>query len=145
LPRSAPSSARVTGADVQLPGQEAQQVVRFALEPEAGAPVEAELLATEIETTEEAALGSGQGPGSTPVRLRSQAATTSPTRSPPSAPGARRGGSRACARTLGDFPGVARRLGRRAAGGARIYDDYAHHPTEVAATSRPLASSVRTR
>jgi UDP-N-acetylmuramate--alanine ligase len=39
-----------------------------------------------------------------------------------------------CARALADFPGVARRLeakGER--NGARIYDDYAHHPTEVAA------------
>ena len=38
------------------------------------------------------------------------------------------------ARALGDFPGVRRRLelrGRRS--GARIYDDYAHHPTEVRA------------
>ena len=40
-----------------------------------------------------------------------------------------------CARALADFPGVARRLelkGER--NGARIYDDYAHHPTEVTAT-----------
>jgi UDP-N-acetylmuramate--alanine ligase len=40
----------------------------------------------------------------------------------------------ACGQALADFPGVARRLeakGER--NGARIYDDYAHHPTEVAA------------
>src|SRR5262249_43374175 len=40
-----------------------------------------------------------------------------------------------CAAALADFRGVARRLepkGER--NGARIYDDYAHHPTEVAAT-----------
>ena len=41
----------------------------------------------------------------------------------------------ACARALADFPGVARRLELKGeADGARIYDDYAHHPTEVAAT-----------
>jgi UDP-N-acetylmuramate--alanine ligase len=41
----------------------------------------------------------------------------------------------ACARGLADFPGVARRLELKGeAGGARIYDDYAHHPTEVTAT-----------
>ncbi|MGA9372504.1 MAG: cyanophycin synthetase, partial [Solirubrobacterales bacterium] len=41
----------------------------------------------------------------------------------------------ACAKALADFPGVARRLELKGeARGARIYDDYAHHPTEVAAT-----------
>jgi UDP-N-acetylmuramate--alanine ligase len=35
---------------------------------------------------------------------------------------------------LADFPGVARRLELKGeANGARIYDDYAHHPTEVSA------------
>jgi UDP-N-acetylmuramate--alanine ligase len=39
-----------------------------------------------------------------------------------------------CARALADFPGVGRRLERKGErNGARIYDDYAHHPTEVAA------------
>jgi UDP-N-acetylmuramate--alanine ligase len=45
----------------------------------------------------------------------------------------------AVARTLADFPGVHRRLelkGERA--GARIYDDYAHHPTEVKAALSAL-------
>src|SRR6185503_1409994 len=40
----------------------------------------------------------------------------------------------AAAAALADFPGVRRRLqlkGRR--GDTRIYDDYAHHPTEVRA------------
>jgi len=38
------------------------------------------------------------------------------------------------AAALADFPGVTRRLERKGErGGARIYDDYAHHPTEVAA------------
>ena len=40
----------------------------------------------------------------------------------------------ACAEALASFPGVARRLERKGErNGARIYDDYAHHPTEVAA------------
>src|SRR3954452_19083801 len=45
----------------------------------------------------------------------------------------------AAARTLSSFPGMLRRLelkGRR--DGAVIYDDYAHHPTEVAATLSAL-------
>jgi UDP-N-acetylmuramate--alanine ligase len=43
------------------------------------------------------------------------------------------------AKALADFPGVHRRLelkGER--GGARIYDDYAHHPTEVRAALSAL-------
>ncbi len=41
----------------------------------------------------------------------------------------------ACAEALAGFPGVARRLERKGErNGARIYDDYAHHPTEVSAT-----------
>jgi UDP-N-acetylmuramate--alanine ligase len=43
---------------------------------------------------------------------------------------------------LAAFPGVSRRMELKGRGnGARIYDDYAHHPTEVAAalaTARPL-------
>jgi UDP-N-acetylmuramate--alanine ligase len=43
------------------------------------------------------------------------------------------------ARSLADFPGVARRLERKGErGGARIYDDYAHHPTEVRAALEAL-------
>jgi UDP-N-acetylmuramate--alanine ligase len=45
----------------------------------------------------------------------------------------------AAARALTEFPGMLRRLelvGRR--GGAAIYDDYAHHPTEVEATLAAL-------
>ena len=40
------------------------------------------------------------------------------------------------ARGLAAFSGAARRFERlgRSAGGAEVYDDYAHHPTEVAAT-----------
>jgi len=40
----------------------------------------------------------------------------------------------AAAAALADFPGVHRRLELKGeAGGARVYDDYAHHPTEVRA------------
>ncbi len=45
----------------------------------------------------------------------------------------------AAAKTLADFPGVHRRLelkGER--NGARVYDDYAHHPTEVCAALSAL-------
>ncbi len=45
----------------------------------------------------------------------------------------------AAARELADFPGVHRRLelkGER--GGARIFDDYAHHPTELRAALSAL-------
>jgi UDP-N-acetylmuramate--alanine ligase len=48
----------------------------------------------------------------------------------------------AVATALADFPGVRRRLelkGER--GGVRIYDDYAHHPTEVRAALEALRES----
>jgi UDP-N-acetylmuramate--alanine ligase len=45
----------------------------------------------------------------------------------------------AAARALRGFPGVLRRLELKGeAGGARIYDDYAHHPTEVRAALAAL-------
>jgi UDP-N-acetylmuramate--alanine ligase len=45
----------------------------------------------------------------------------------------------AIAAALADFPGVKRRLELKGArGGARIYDDYAHHPTEVRAALSAL-------
>jgi UDP-N-acetylmuramate--alanine ligase len=51
------------------------------------------------------------------------------------------------AAALKDFAGTARRLERRGeAGAVQVYDDYAHHPTEIAATlaaARPLAVSGR--
>jgi UDP-N-acetylmuramate--alanine ligase len=50
---------------------------------------------------------------------------------------------RDAARALADFRGVARRLELRAEGRIRVYDDYAHHPAEVAATiaaAREVAS-----
>ena len=43
------------------------------------------------------------------------------------------------AEALGRFPGIKRRQERKGArGGAEIYDDYAHHPTEVEATLAAL-------
>jgi UDP-N-acetylmuramate--alanine ligase len=132
-------SGLVTGADVRLPGQETQRVVRFALEPPVGGPpIDAELLATEIQGDEGGvsrfrARGAGID---TDVRLRV------PGRHNVANALAALGGlalagadPEACAVALADFPGVARRLepkGER--NGARIYDDYAHHPTEVSAT-----------
>jgi UDP-N-acetylmuramate--alanine ligase len=45
----------------------------------------------------------------------------------------------AVASALGEFPGMLRRQERRGSrDGAEIYDDYAHHPTEVAATLAAL-------
>jgi len=52
----------------------------------------------------------------------------------------------AVAKALADFPGVYRRLelkGERS--GARIYDDYAHHPTEVRAALSALRELVPVR
>ena len=44
---------------------------------------------------------------------------------------------------LESFPGMCRRLERKGtSGGAEVYDDYAHHPTEVAAA---LAGAARAR
>jgi UDP-N-acetylmuramate--alanine ligase len=136
---ASPVSALVTGVDVRLPGQETQHVVRFALEPAAGEPPrEAELLATDI--TSEPGGGArfrARGAGiDTEVSLRV------PGRHNVANALAALGGLalasadvEACARALADFPGVARRLELKGeADGARIYDDYAHHPTEVAAT-----------
>jgi UDP-N-acetylmuramate--alanine ligase len=51
------------------------------------------------------------------------------------------------ARALGDFTGAGRRFDLRGeAAGVQLYDDYAHHPTEVAATlatARSLAGVGR--
>jgi UDP-N-acetylmuramate--alanine ligase len=136
---ASPASGLVTGADVRLPGQEAQRVVRFALEPAAGEqPVEADLFATDIAAEPGGGMRfTARGAGvdtdvSLPVPGRHNVANAL----------AALGGLslastdvEACARSLAGFPGVARRLELKGeAGGARIYDDYAHHPTEVAAT-----------
>ncbi|MFL5908353.1 MAG: UDP-N-acetylmuramate--L-alanine ligase [Solirubrobacterales bacterium] len=136
---AADASGIVAGTDVRLPGREDQRVVRFALEPEDDRrPERAELVATGI-----AALPGG---GS---RFRAQGANVE-TEVELRVPGrhnvanalAALGGlalagadPSECAKALADFPGVARRLELKGeSNGARIYDDYAHHPTEVTAT-----------
>jgi UDP-N-acetylmuramate--alanine ligase len=136
-----PASGILTGADVTLPGQEAQRVLRFGLEPEPGEPrLTADLIASKI------TLGAGggssfwaQGAGiDTPVLLGV------PGRHNIANALAALGGlvlagfdPEACADALETFPGVARRLEPKGeANGALIYDDYAHHPTEVEATLR---------
>jgi UDP-N-acetylmuramate--alanine ligase len=129
----------VTGADVSLPGQEARSVIRFALEPAAGEPPrEADLLATEI-TPEP---GGGTRFRARGAGIDTEVALRVPGRHNVANALAALGGLslasadvEACARALADFPGVSRRLELKGeADGARIYDDYAHHPTEVAAT-----------
>lgn len=135
---ASPSSGLITGADVRLPGQEAQRVVRFALEPGDGEPPAAELIASQIEA---------KGGGGSRFRARGAGIDTAvelpvPGRHNVANALAALGGlalagfdPAECAGALAEFPGVARRLepkGER--NGARIYDDYAHHPTEVSAT-----------
>ncbi len=52
----------------------------------------------------------------------------------------------AAAAALADFPGVQRRLELKGeSGGARVYDDYAHHPTEVRAALSALREMGPTR
>ena len=129
----------VCGADVSLPGREGQRVVRFALEPTGDAPSpEAELIATEIR----AEPGGGSRFRAQGAEIDAQVQLRVPGRHNIANALATLGGlaaagfdARACAEALAGFPGVARRLelkGER--NGARIYDDYAHHPTEVSAT-----------
>ena len=136
---SAPATGLVTSADVRLPGQAARPVVRFALEPAAGEPPqEAELTASDIAAEPGGGIRfKARGAGiDTEVSLRV------PGRHNVANALAAMGGLslaeadvKACAQALADFPGVARRMELKGeAGGARIYDDYAHHPTEVAAT-----------
>ncbi len=136
---AAPASGLVCGADVQLPGQEGQRVLRFAVETDGDEPIpETELLASEIRSAPT---------GDTTFRARgpefdAEVSLRVPGRHNVANALAALGGlsvagfdAEACARALADFPGVARRLelkGER--NGARIYDDYAHHPTEVTAT-----------
>ncbi len=51
----------------------------------------------------------------------------------------------AMARGLGEFAGTGRRFEERGtAGGVRVVDDYAHHPTEVAATIRAAREQAET-
>jgi UDP-N-acetylmuramate--alanine ligase len=146
---AAPTSGLVCGADVRLPGQEGQRVLRFALDPEgsgravrqrgAGSQdLTPELLATEIRTQP----GGGSRFRARGAGIDVEVLLRVPGRHNIANALAGLGGLslagfdvEACAKALADFPGVARRLelkGER--NGARIYDDYAHHPTEVSAT-----------
>jgi UDP-N-acetylmuramate--alanine ligase len=135
---TAPAVGLVCGADVRLPGQETQRTVRFALQAESGEPgPEADLVARDIRTdaggTAFRALGGDiDAEVSLPVPGRHNVANSLAALGGASLAGF---DAERCARALGGFPGVARRLelkGER--DGARIYDDYAHHPTEVSAT-----------
>jgi UDP-N-acetylmuramate--alanine ligase len=136
---ASPAAALLTEAAVDVPGKEGQRVVRFALEPAAGEPPkQADLLATDI--TPERGGGSRFRAGG--AGIDTEVALRVPGRHNVANALAALGGLslasadvEACARALAGFPGVARRLELKGeAAGARIYDDYAHHPTEVAAT-----------
>jgi UDP-N-acetylmuramate--alanine ligase len=146
----APAASVLTDTEVRILGREAQRVVRFALEPEPGEPpLEAELMATEIE------LGAD---GGSSFRARGagidvEVALGVPGRHNVANALAALGGlalagadPAECAAALGSFPGVARRLELKGeVNGARIYDDYAHHPTEVEATLRAARELAPTR
>jgi UDP-N-acetylmuramate--alanine ligase len=136
---AAPASALLTGDDVRLPGRESQRVVRFALEPPPRMrPPQVDLLATGIER---------RPGGGTRFRARGAGIDLEVTLGVPGRHNVANAlaalgvlalagfEAEACATALADFPGVARRLELKGElNGARIYDDYAHHPTEVAAT-----------
>jgi UDP-N-acetylmuramate--alanine ligase len=137
---AAPASALLTGADVRLPpGREGQRVVRFALEPPPGMrPPQVDLLAAGIE---------GRPSGGSRFRARGAGIDLEVTLGVTGRHNVANAlaalgvlvlagfEAEACAAALADFPGVARRLELKGElNGARIYDDYAHHPTEVAAT-----------
>jgi UDP-N-acetylmuramate--alanine ligase len=136
---AAAATGVVRGSDVPVPARQGQRVIRFALEPiEAGPEAEADLVAGDIDFdpgggSRFRAIGAGID---TEVSLR-----VTGRHNVANAVAALGGLTLAgfdpaeCAKGLAGFPGVARRLelkGER--NGARIYDDYAHHPTEVAAT-----------
>jgi UDP-N-acetylmuramate--alanine ligase len=136
---ASPASGLVCGADVRLPGQEGHHTLRFGLESAGGEPgPEADLVATEIEIDPGGGTGFRARGGDIDVEValripgRHNIANALAALGGLSLAGADVG--RAAA-SLSDFGGVARRLelkGER--NGARVYDDYAHHPTEVSAT-----------
>ncbi len=136
---ASPAGGLLTGADVRLPAQDAQRVVRFALEPAAGEPPrEADLIASDIA----AQPGGGVRFAARGAGIDTDVSLRVPGRHNVANALAALGGlqlasagAEAGARALASFPGVARRLELKGeVAGARIYDDYAHHPTEVAAT-----------
>jgi UDP-N-acetylmuramate--alanine ligase len=105
--------------------------IRFAVEPEEG-----DLVATEVESQGGGSRFQARGGGiDTEVRLqvpgRHNVANAMAALAGLQLAGA---DVEACGKALAGFEGVARRLEPRGErNGARIYDDYAHHPTEVAA------------
>lgn len=135
---AAPASVLVAAAEVQLPGEEGQRVVRFAVERQDGPPLGADLIAEEIEPGPDGGTGfNARGAG-----VDARVTLRVPGRHNVANALAALGGLAAagfdsgrCAAALSDFPGVARRLELKGVvNGARVYDDYAHHPTEVSAT-----------
>jgi UDP-N-acetylmuramate--alanine ligase len=118
-----------------------REVIRFALEPAPGAgpAPEADLVASGIE----AQPGGGSRFRAVGAGIEAEVTLAVPGRHNVAnaivALGALAGtavgaDAAAVAAALGDFPGVARRLERKGSrNGAAIYDDYAHHPTEVRA------------
>ncbi|CAN5519153.1 UDP-N-acetylmuramate--L-alanine ligase [soil metagenome] len=137
---SAGARARVIGAGVELPGAEGRAQVRFALEPEPGAPPAAapDLVAEAIEATP----GGGTRFRARGVGIDTEVELAVPGRHNVANALAALGAlalagadADACAQALAGFRGVARRLELKgeSATGARVYDDYAHHPTEVRA------------
>jgi UDP-N-acetylmuramate--alanine ligase len=151
---SSGAAGLVVGAEVRLPGrgkpatasiergpaaEGRRRQVRFALErpPGDGPPLPADLLATAIEMLPDG--GSrfhAQGAGvDAAVELavpgRHNIANAIAALGALALAGFE---PRECARALSSFGGVARRLERKGTrNGATIYDDYAHHPTEVRA------------
>jgi len=136
---AAPADVLVCGADVRLPRRDDQRLARFVVETDGDEPLpEAELLASEIRPDPAGgvrfrARGAGMDAEiSLRVPGRHNVANALAALGALTIAGF---DAEAGARALAEFPGVARRLelkGER--NGARVYDDYAHHPTEVTAT-----------
>jgi UDP-N-acetylmuramate--alanine ligase len=137
---AAPAQGLAAEASVALPDGPERRQLRFALEPPPGEPPAppAGLVAERIEAGEEGGIRfHARGAGldvdvSLPVPGRHNVANALAALAALTLAGFDPG---ATAEALGGFRGVARRLelkGERA--GARVYDDYAHHPTEVRAT-----------
>jgi len=136
---AAPAGGLLAGADVRLPGQVGQRLVRFALESEPGKPgPDAELLATGIERFQEGGSrfhAGGAGIDTDVILGVPGRHNVANALAGLGALGLAGFDAAECAAALADFPGVARRLELKGrVNGARVYDDYAHHPTEVAAT-----------